>query len=276
MTDASVFQFDSIGSRFWLERLGGGDFSPTIKYAITQYCNEFDDSYSRFKDDSLVSQLADTGVLDNPPQELLDMLDFSKRMYDESNGAFNITVGAALHKLGYGSHVYSGDVVVNPWQQITWDEQQVVSPKGLMLDFGGFGKGWMVDSISDILRNHGVKWFIVNGGGDLYVQNDTPIDFALEDPQNPGTALRGIRIQKGALAGSDTIKRTWQSNGVTKHHIIDPATQDSSSGSVIASYVIADTALMADTMATIMILRPDLKNKLETAYGFSSILITKL
>lgn len=275
MLGPNEFVFDSIGSRFWLERLDGGYFSTGLKDDILRYANEFDNAYSRFKDDSLVAQLARHGILHNPTPELVSMLEFSKQMYLASGGAFNITVGATLHKFGYGSRARGGELIADPWSEITWDAAKVVSPKGLMLDFGGFGKGWMIDTIAGILRAADINQFIVNGGGDLYVQNDSPVDFALENPQKPGTALRGVMLQKGALAGSDMVKRTWKDGKLTKHHIIDPDLQDSSNGGIIASYVIAETALLADTMATIMILRPSLKDELEAAYHFSSILITK-
>lgn len=268
------FIFDSIGSRFWLERLDNQPFSSELKTDIYQYATRFDDAYSRFKDTSLVAQLARDGVLYDPPQELLDMLDYSKRMFIASGGAFNITVGAALHKLGYGKREHGGDVLADPWGHMAWSTDTVTAPKGLMLDFGGFGKGWMIDAISDILRSHGVERFVVNGGGDLYVQNSEPVEFALENPLQPGIVLRTIAMTKGALAGSDTLKRAWDNAGVQKHHIIDPVSGDSSHGDVVASYVSADSALVADTLATIAIINPALKPRLAADFHADIMLLT--
>lgn len=273
MTHRGTFQFDSIGSRFWLERLDGEPFTNDIKAKVTDYANMFDASYSRFNKDSLVARLARTGVLKQPPAELLEMLDYSRQTYDISEGAFNVTVGAVLHKLGYGARRHGGSVIADPWHVITWSKDKVVVPRGMMLDFGGFGKGWMIDAISAMLKANSIGRFVVNGGGDLYVQNDTPIDFALEDPLRPGYALRGVQIATGALAASNTTKRSWHDGDMKKHHIIDPATQDSSHTPVIASFVTANTALVADTIATIVIIRPDLKEKLKKQLDASILLV---
>lgn len=272
--NAHEFIFDSIGSRFWLESLDGGTFDDALKKEIFTYATNFDDTYSRFKDNSLVSQLAKSGHINNPPAEMLRMLEFSKRMYEASEGAFNITVGATLHKFGYGSREHGGEVIADPWRKIVWDSKQVICPKGLMLDFGGFGKGWMIDAISDILRAHGVSQFIVNGGGDLYVQSDSPIDIALENPLIPNAVLGSVKITRGALAGSNTIKRSWKDGTVTKHHIIDPALSDSSDSGVIASYVTADSALIADALATVVIISPQLKDALEAKFNAKIMFVT--
>lgn len=274
MPGPNEFVFDSIGSRFWLERLDGGKFDEALKAEILSYAQTYDNNYSRFKDSSLVMQLARDGELMCPISELCSMLETAKDMYELSEGVFNITVGAALHKMGYGKRKHAGSVLVNPWEKITWDADKLTCPKGLVLDFGGLGKGWMIDGIAAILNGHGVPQYIVNGGGDLYAKAAEPIGIALENPLMPGTMLQQIALQNGALAGSDTLKRTWHTGDVKKHHIIDPRTEDSSSSGIIACYVTAETALTADMAATVLLIRPELKPKLEAALGIHALLIS--
>lgn len=273
MSTGHIFQFDSIGSRFWIERLDGKPVSRALQAKITQYAERFDNDYSRFKNTSLVAQLAKKGVLADPPAELINMLRHSKEAYQASEGAFNITVGPALHAMGYGEPQHGGVSLANPWEHITWDTHQVTVPKGLMLDFGGFGKGWMIDVMANMLHGAGYPEFIVNGGGDLYVQSAVPVSFTLEDPHRPGKALGSVDITKGALAGSDTVKRAWQRHNNRKHHIVDPVTNDSSNTGITGIYVVASTALIADTMATALILRPDLLLALQQRYGISAHVI---
>ncbi len=271
---ADLFNFDSIGTTFWLERLDGQPFSPDLQRRLVEYAQNFDDTYSRFKDTSLIGELARTGVLKRPSAELVAMLDYSRRMYDISDGVFNITVGATLHRLGYGQRVHGGDALVDPWGVVRWDHAKVTVPKGLMLDFGGFGKGWLIDKLGALLRHNGVTQFIVNGGGDIYVQSSKPVEFALEDPKSPGSVLKTMQIAHGALAGSDIVKRSWDDGAMRKHHIIDPRRNDSAHTPVAASYVLAPTALIADTLATIVIIKPDLKPKLAALFNADILLIT--
>lgn len=272
-SDRSIYEFDAIGSRFWLERLDGGQFTSELRSAIDDYVTLFDLRYSRFRDDSLVSQLFDTGLISEPPEEMLRMLDFAKEMYDASDGVFDLTVAGALSKLGYGSRKHSASIRSDLWDILEYSPEEIRCSKGIMLDFGGFGKGWLIDEIARIMREHGATQFIVNGGGDLFVQSDTPIEFALEDPHKPGTVYRTVSISRGALGASNTIKRSWETAGGLKHHIIDPTTGDSSESSRVASYVLAPSALIADTLATVVIIRPELTDTLSRTYDAHVMLI---
>jgi len=272
-SDQATYEFDAIGSRFWLERLDRGVFTLELRTVIDEYVALFDLRYSRFRDDSLVSQLFDTGIISDPPEEMLRMLDFAKEMHTTSDGVFNLTVAGALSSLGYGSRNHAGNIRADLWGILAYSPEEIRCPAGIMLDFGGFGKGWLIDEIARIMRNHGSTQYIVNGGGDLFVQSDMPVSFALEDPHKPDTIYKTVSISRGALAGSNTIKRSWETTRGLRHHIIDPTTGDSSKSKYVASYVLARAALIADTLATIVIIRPTLKEALSRAYDAHVMLI---
>ncbi len=269
----NMYEFDAIGTHWWIEILDNHAITPDLRRQITAIYEQFDAAYSRFREDSLVAKLARDGNLANPPGEMLAMLDFAREMYDASEGAFNITVGATLHALGYGSRQHAGRSLANPWDAVAYSKDEISAPRGLMLDFGGFGKGWLIDLFAKELRELGYEQFIVNGGGDLYVTSRTPVEFALEDPYDPTKKIGQTRISKGALAGSNTVKRVWTTEGTQHHHIIDPTTNASSKTDIVAAYVRADTALIADTMATILILRPQLEKALAAKYNLQTILV---
>lgn len=274
MAQKKVFEFDSIGSRFWLESLDKSVFDENTKQDVLNYCTAYDDLYSRFKPQSLVSQLAKRGYIDNPPAELCQMLDYAKEIYNVTEGAFNITVGATLQNLGYGSSEYAGEFTQNPWRSITWNSKRIQAEPAMVLDFGGFGKGWMIDAITKLLIARGFSQFIVNGGGDMYVKSEKPVQITIDDPLRPGYASGSVWLQNKSLACSDIIKRSWQTPSGNKHHIVDTTTQDSSNTGVVASYVIADTALVADTMATVLIIKPDLEQRLKQRYSLQTRLLT--
>ena len=306
-----MYEFEAIGTHWWLERLDGGTFTDDIRESLERYTAEFDQRYSRFRDDSLVAELARTGKLSNPPKEMLDMLDYARKMFDVTDGAFTPSVGKDLEALGYGSSTSSaktykatnspkslkrlnlfsseraqggkvlgkkiGVASLRSFDEIVrWDEHTVIAPQGRMLDFGGFGKGWLIDEYVKILRDHGATQFIVNGGGDLYVQSETPVEFALEDPYDATKMIGSIKIQRGALAASSTIKRSWENDAGKQHHIIDPKTGKPSESGVVASFVIAETALIADVLATVLIIRPELESAMREKYSISSKLIARI
>lgn len=268
-----MYEFDAIGTHWWIERLDGSVMTSENRARLDAVAEQFDTRYSRFRDDSLVMRLASEGQLDAVPEEMIRMLEFSKQLYMESNGAFNLTVGGALHALGYGSRRHAATVVESPWGAVSWHANSVTVPTGCVLDFGGFGKGWLIERFAKELQKEGVVTYLINGGGDIYVNASQPIEFALESPFDQGKAIGTTRIQKGALAGSSSIKRSWNHRGKPYHHIVDPATQESSDTGVVASFVRADSALLADAVATIVILRPKLVRRFERRYNLKVILV---
>ena len=275
MSQQTTYEFESIGTRWWCEILSDDVFSPELREEMAMICETFDQRYSRFRDDSLVTELCLTGKLDSPPAEFVDMLDFAKQMHEASLGAFSLAVGPRLHALGYGTRAHGGSIDREFWQHVCYNKQQISAPKGLMLDFGGQGKGWLIDLLVQCMRRHHTEEFIINGGGDLYVQSQNPIEIALEHPTNPSQMIGTVHLQNSALAASSTLKRRWEHDGRTHHHIIDPETSESSDTGVIATYVIATTALIADVMATILIVRPDLEERLAHEFGLQTVVLKK-
>lgn len=269
------YEFDSIGTRWWLEILDdSSSFTPELVSRLRATAEQFDRRYSRFRDDSLVSELYEQGHLSHPPAEMVNMLAFAREMYEVSEGAFDITVGNDLHRMGYGTRRKSHELDTSSfWEQVVVTPAEIILPYHVMLDVGGFGKSWLIDSFVRDMRLAGVEQFIVNGGGDLYVYSDKPVRIRLEDPYDASKFIGSVDIKQGALAASNTIKRVWQDGAAQKHHIIDPRTHDSSQTSAIASYVTARNALVADTMATILILRPELEQTLAKNYGLKTKLI---
>jgi thiamine biosynthesis lipoprotein len=90
----------------------------------------------------------------------------------------------------------------------------------------------------------------------------------LEHPDGE-TLVGTTRISHGGLGVSSNNKRTWVHEGKRYHHIIDPTGEQPT---VQGSYVKADTALVADTLATIVFLRPDLVPTLEHDYNAQVLL----
>lgn len=271
---SNTYEFEAIGTRWWLERLDGGEFDHRIVEAIQAYTAEFDRRYSRFRNDSLISRLARDGILRHVPTEMIEMLNFGSKLYVDTDGAFSLLVGNTLQRLGYGS-LAGSTAVTSEESGLSWSKRDVTAKKGTILDFGGFGKGWLIDEYAKILRKQRVKEFIVNGGGDLYIEASEPISIALEHPYDPTKKIGDIRIQKGALAASSTVKRSWKQGSTPYHHIIDPMTGRPAVSDVVATFVCAHTALVADSLATVCIVRPEFRMKLEQEYNAETLLITK-
>lgn len=203
------------------------------------------------------------------------MFRFARDMFEFSAGVFNISVGGGLNSLGYGDTKSGAAIKQDFWANVIVDDKLISIPKGSAVDLGGFGKGWLIDSFAEILIKNKVNWFIINGGGDLLVRSDRPIEIVLEHPFDSSKKIGQTRITSGALAASSTLKRVWKYNGNNHNHIIDPFSGESSDGSVIGTFVKADSSLIADTMATILIIKPELDSILKEKFDLKTILLDK-
>lgn len=246
-----------------------------IQTQILDRLDAFSSQYSRFNQDSLVSRLNQDYKIVDPPREMVKMFQFAQMAYKASEGIFDVTVGGILVGYGYGSTGGVGGIQSNFWDLVIISDQLIQIPKDTSIDFGGFGKGWLIDSFVDIFRKNNIKQFIINGGGDIFVQADDYINIKLEHPYDNQKYVGQTRIKCGALAASSIIKRTWQNGSNQYHHIIDPFKGESSNLDVVCSFIKADTALIADTMATILIVKPELDLKLSKQFNLKTILLTK-
>lgn len=269
---STLYEFEAIGTHWWLEDLEGKGFSKRLQRELQDYTEGFDKRYSRFRDDSLVAEIAREGVLYNPPAEMLELLAYGERIRLDTEGAFSVLVGNDLQRLGYGT-LSNMLLASSQAPELLWDDDTIRVAKGTILEFGGMGKGWLIDKYSQILRKHHKRQFIVNGGGDIYCQSKEPVAFALEHPYDTTLKIGEVRIKNGAIGASSTLKRVWGDERETFHHIIDPKTGKPSRSKVVATFVLAENALTADTFATVLIVRPDLEEKLARQYNLQTLVI---
>lgn len=130
----NLYEFDSIGTHWWIELLDDSTFDESLIATLQRTADLFDRRYSRFRDDSLVSELFQTGRLSHPPAEMLRMLDFAEEMYEISGGAFDPTISNDLHRMCYGrrnSAVHVRDASV--WPLIVATPAEIIMPEPVML-----------------------------------------------------------------------------------------------------------------------------------------------
>lgn len=271
----NILEFDGLGTRWWVELLGRDDFPVNLADLVQGTVRLFDDTYSRFKPDSLIGQLNARKRLDKPSQELLDLILFAQKMYTKTSGAFDISVGGTLQRLGYGDTGTSVAANQSFWDEVRFDEKAIVIPNKSAVDFGGFGKGWLLDKLAVLLEKRGYGHYLINGGGDIVLNSSKPIELGLEHPYDPAKVIGTTKIKNGALAVSSTVKRRWVSGGKMTHHIIEPSQDSATDSPVVSTYVRGKTALIADTLATVTILRPELKGQLEKQFGVKVIIVSQ-
>lgn len=256
--------FDAIGAP-WRIGVGGAE-TPVASLgaplnaddlaAVLDRVERFDRDWSRFRDDSLVSRIAREPGSWRLPDDASPLLALYEQLHALTDARLSPLVGASLDRLGYDAAYRltpSGDPLPAP----TWAdtialrhtepglELDTVVP--VTLDVGAAGKGYLVDLVGDLLAARGVTETVVDASGDVRVRGGRSIRVALENPADPTKAVGVAELREQALCGSALNRRAW---GAGLHHIVDALTGRPVADGVIATWVVADTALVADGLAT--------------------------
>jgi thiamine biosynthesis lipoprotein len=126
---------------------------------------------------------------------------------------------------------------------------------------GGIGKGYAIDRAASILRARGLRDFMIQAGGDLYVsgtRGDRPWRLGIRDPRGPADAsFAAVDLSDSAFSTSGDYERYFMHGGRRYHHIIDPRTGEPARGTRSVT-VAAKTATVADALSTgVFVLGPE-------------------
>jgi thiamine biosynthesis lipoprotein ApbE len=203
---------------------------------------ELDAVCSRFRPDSELVRLGDSGGTTTISPLLAEAIAVSLRAAELTDGVVDPTVGAALAAIGYdrdfdaipadGSPVTAA--LIPGWREVSLDleTRRLTLPPGVRLDLGATAKGWAADRSSAAIARRLDCGVLVSLGGDTAVAGLPPDGgwrIRVQDVTGrPADTVDGpsqvIAIQGGGLATSSTAARRWRRGGDLLHHILDPRT----------------------------------------------------
>lgn len=243
---------------------------------------DFEHNFSRFPSSSELSAFnnAPAGKI-KVSEEMAELISLSLRYYKLSKGIFDPSIIDNLEKFGYSDSfeklplkqkgqldLFSLDKL---WQQRAHLEdlkilgKTVIKPNNLRLDFGGLGKGYVIDKISAKLNKElDNKDYWLSAGGDLIASGQPESEegwkIKIQDPlhldqDSFSFNTKGKRI---ALATSGTVKRKGYIGKEEWNHLIDPRSGHPSKNGVLSVSAFAPKAIEADIFAkTALILGPE-------------------
>jgi FAD:protein FMN transferase len=108
------------------------------------------------------------------------------------------------------------------------DNNRVVLKNNIAFDLGAIAKVRIIGEIGDFLKQNGIKDFLVNGGGDIYLggkyENKRLWKVAVVDPFAKNDFLGVFELTDCAIITSGDYERNFTDNGILYHHIMDPKT----------------------------------------------------
>lgn len=265
-TDRGDFSFQGIGTGWHITTLL--PLPAAVRTRVLGRVEKFDGEWSRFRADSRVAAMARRPGRHVFPDEAAALGDLYWRLYRLTGGAMTPLIGGSLERLGYDA-AYSlraaGPPLPAPdWESVlTWSGTVLTASAPVVLDIGAAGKGLLVDLLAQELAAAGVGGFVIDAGGDLLARGTVPVSVALEHPYNPAQAIGVVDLEGRALCASAANRRAW---GDGLHHVLD-GTTGQPVRTAVATWALAETAMVADALATALFFVPGAL--LQEAFDFS-------
>jgi thiamine biosynthesis lipoprotein len=201
-----------------------------------------DATMSDYQPDSELMRLCDRAG--GPPvrvsEDLFDILQRSRSMYERTGGAFDVTVGPvvrlwrrarrdrrlpAAETLARARSLVSTDLMT---LDVTNHTVRLAKP-GMKLDLGGIAKGYASQEALKVLSRQGVTRALVAGAGDIVAGDPPPfseawtiavaaLDAASKSPE------RLLSVRNAAVSTAGDTERFVEIGGRRYSHIVDPRT----------------------------------------------------
>ena len=215
------------------------------------------------KEDSEISKLNKSGcaaVSDDTAVMVTKALD----LYKSTGGAFDITVLPLMELWGFTTQDYyvpTEDEIQSTLQRVgadklTWDESTKTLTLGdkQEIDLGGIAKGFTSSRIMEIFKKDGVTCGMVSLGGNVHLlgtkQDGSAWRVGIQDPNNTDDMLGVLEANDCAVITSGAYERNFEKDGVTYHHIIDPATGKPSNSGLTSVTIVSKDGTLADGLST--------------------------
>jgi thiamine biosynthesis lipoprotein len=250
------WRFGAIGTHWSIDT--PDPLGQEVTAQVLERIERFDVAYSRFRPDSLVSQLAVTPGSVTLPPDAPALFGLYRALYEATRGSLSPLIGDVLNHLGYDPTYRLTSLPgpadpVPPFDDVLrLDGDTLTTYRPVTIDLGAAGKGFLVDLIAGLLVECGVRDYTIDASGDLRHAGSGPEKIALENPRDPTRALGVVTLENRSLAASATNRRVW---GDGLHHIVDALT-GLPTRLVEATFVVADSAAVADGVATALFFTP--------------------
>ncbi len=198
-------------------------------------------------------------------RETLEILQTAQRVSAWTDGKFDITFGALSdvwkfdhdqdNRVPNAAEIASRLPLVD-YRSVMVDASAgtaFIQHTGMRIHLGGIGKGYAVDRAAAMLRGFGIRDFMVQFGGDLYVSGqpgESPWRLGINDPRGaPNDSFATLELRDATFSTSGDYERFFIADGVRHHHLLDPDTGQPARGSRSVT-IVAANAMLADALST--------------------------
>ena len=195
-------------------------------------------------------------------EETAELLDYSLRISDLTNGALDCTMYPILTAWGFTTSNYQiptdekiSELLENTgYEKVKLDGNSVAIPEDMQIDLGAVGKGYTGDLIVDILQENGIDSALLDLGGNIQTigtkPDGTDWKLGLRSPFDEGS-FATLEVSDCAVITSGGYERYFVGdNGETYWHILDPATGKPAHSGLVSVTIVGKEGRLCDALST--------------------------
>lgn len=233
------------------------------------YTSKLENQLNRYAPDSDIAKInahAGAGYV-KVEAETLALIEECVQYSKQTGGAFDITLGALIDLWGIadGRNRIASQAEIDEALRFTGYENILIdkanhavmlAKKGVILDLGAVGKGYISTKVREFLIEKGVKNAIINLGGNIVLigknKSGKPFRVGIQEPfAERGAYIAVVQGNKTALVSSGSYERNFRgADGVLYHHIMNPAEGRPVQNGLSQVTILCDDATQADILST--------------------------
>lgn len=236
-----------------------GEFKEDLRL-IAGHVEGMENILSSFRADSDLARLNAMGKgCGYFPPLLVDMLRRSRKWYDVTDGAFDITVGpliALWKNAARKNRLPAPEEIADAKSRVGMDLVRIegrhrvcLDHDGMRITLGGIAKGAIIDRAARVLKANDVPRGLVDAGGDVSSFGDGTFKVGIQDPGDPDKLFGVITLPAGGVVTSGDYERFVTIQGKNYSHIIDPRT-GRPADELVSVTAMGPDAMNADALAT--------------------------
>ena len=242
-------------------------YDDDLQEEIEAELKKVDSEFSMFNSQSLVAKL-NRGEDPELTRRFCDVFELAHQVSEDTGGAFDVTVAPLVNAWGFGfkneqmptKHQVDSLRQLIGYQHVELKNNKIRMKKsGIMLDFSAIAKGYGVDVVTELLKRHDIKNFMVEIGGEITTRGINPervpwkigVNKPCEDALSESHELQTIlNVTDKSMATSGNYRNFYVKDGKKYAHTIDPKTGYPVQHTLLSATVLTDRCAKADAYAT--------------------------
>ncbi|MBE6758298.1 MAG: FAD:protein FMN transferase [Ruminococcaceae bacterium] len=222
--------------------------------------SEYEALFSRTDPASEISAL---NAADGAPVPLSapvrDLLTRGKAWGERTDGAFDVTIAPVSGLWDFSAAALPDSTALREatalvdYTALTVTDQGACLPRGRAVDLGGIAKGYTADRLGAHLREAGVNSALIDLGGNILAVGDKggrPFTVGIRDPFDDTALAATVKVRDRSVVTSGVYERSFQKDGVTYHHILDPQTGYPVQNGLVSVTILSASSADGDALST--------------------------